>query len=123
MMEQYTGIENFDFQILRFTGQLRKKYPSVQQDLGELGRIQDFESWYAWWYQKAEEYEKIGLMEVAMVYYRAALFYLNIADKRKDVMYGKMRSCFAKVYMDLNFQHVQIPYQGDFLPATYIAKE
>ena len=123
MMEQHTGIENFDFQIVRFTGQFRKKYSEVQQDLAELGRIQDFESWYDWWCQKAEEYEKIGLMEVAMVYYRAALFYLAIADKRKDVMYGKMRSCFEQVYMDLDFQHVQIPYQGDFLPATYIAKE
>ena len=49
MMEQHTGIENFDFQILRYTGQLRKKYPSVQEDLAELGRIQDFESWYDWW--------------------------------------------------------------------------
>ena len=123
MMEQYTGIENFDFQILRFTGQLRKKYPSVQQDLGELGRIQDFESWYAWWYQKAKDYEKKGFMEVAMVYYRAALFYLDIADSRKDENYGKMRFCFDQVYQDLDFRHVQVPYQGHFLPTTYMAKE
>ena len=46
MIETITGIKQFDFQILRFTGELRKRYPEVSQDLKVMGEaISDFETW------------------------------------------------------------------------------
>ena len=43
----YTGIEQFDFQIIRFTSSLETNYTQVSQDLKEIGQaISDFESWY-----------------------------------------------------------------------------
>ena len=34
----YTGIEQFDFQIIRFTSSLETNYTQVSQDLKEIGQ-------------------------------------------------------------------------------------
>lgn len=120
-MEIYTGIGQFDFQILRFTGELKKRYQEVSNDLKTIGHsIIDFETWYLWWYAKAEEYEKKQLLEIAMTYYRASLFYLSFSDERKLDAYQHFRRCFEACYQDKNITYHSIPYQSGNLPAIYI---
>lgn len=105
MIETITGIKQFDFQILRFTGELRKRYPEVSQDLKVMGEaISDFETWYAWWYSRATFYEDNHLIEVAMTYYRASLFYLSFSDYRKYEAYKSFRRYFEMHYPAISFK-------------------
>ena len=52
-MENYTGVVQFDFQIVRFINQLKHQYSEVREDLKVISHsVYDFESWYQWWYKK-----------------------------------------------------------------------
>ena len=52
-MENYTGVGQFDFQIVRFINQLKHQYSEVREDLKVISHsVYDFESWYQWWYKK-----------------------------------------------------------------------
>ena len=119
MIKQYTGILLFDFQILRLTGPLKSKYREVEADLLEIGQsVHDFESWYQWWNQKARSYEKQGLLEVAMTYYRSSLFFLSFLDKRKADAYQCFRRCFERFYENADLQYDSVPYEQGVLPAV-----
>lgn len=124
MIETITGIKQFDFQILRFTGELRKRYPEVSQDLKVMGEaISDFETWYAWWYSRATFYEDNHLIEVAMTYYRASLFYLSFSDYRKYEAYKSFRRCFEMHYQPYHLNYFAIPYGKGKLPAIFMPKK
>ncbi|WP_137656809.1 alpha/beta fold hydrolase [Bifidobacterium moukalabense] len=123
-IEKYTGIENFDFQILRLTGELKKRYPTIAEDLETIRQIDhDFETWYQWWSQRAEHYRSIGQFEIAMTYYRASLFYPSFDDTRKQETYLKYRDCFELFHSNDGFQFHRIPYSNGYLPAVFIPKE
>ena len=123
MIKQYTGILLFDFQILRLTGPLKSKYREVEADLLEIGQsVHDFESWYQWWNQKARSYEKQGLLEVAMTYYRSSLFFLSFLDKRKADAYQCFRRCFERFYENADLQYDSVPYEQGVLPAVWLKK-
>ncbi|MEY8435759.1 alpha/beta fold hydrolase [Streptococcus hyointestinalis] len=120
-MENYTGVGQFDFQILRFTNQLKHQYSEVREDLKVISHsVYDFESWYQWWYKKAQEYEKSNLLELAMTYYRASLFYLSFSDSRKQDAYQCFKRCFNRYYQDKNLIYLSIPYKSAKLPAVSI---
>ncbi|MBP2623330.1 alpha/beta fold hydrolase [Streptococcus oricebi] len=123
-MDRYTGIEQFDFQILRFTVELKKKYPQVAADLKEIGQaITDFESWYSWWVNKAATYEAADLLEVAATYYRASLFYLAAADERLAACHEKYLACFYRFHKDTSMESYQVPYDGGYLPVIFLKNE
>ena len=120
----YTGIEQFDFQIIRFTSSLETNYTQVSQDLKEIGQaISDFESWYIWWSEKAKKYEADEIFEVAATYYRAALFYLAIDDSRLIPMHKKFVNCFNKFYENSNMERFKVPYKKGYLPAILMKKK
>ena len=118
--EIYTGIEQFDFQITRFTSLLRGRYLQVQQDLASIHKVQDTESWYRWWMDRAQAYERAGLLEPAASYYRAALFYLPGGDARKEAAYEKFIHCFYSYHQDWQDCRYQVPYKEGFLPALLL---
>lgn len=116
----FTGIEQFDFQIIRFTSLLKDSYPQVTEDLASIHQVQDTEGWYSWWASRAQTYEKKGQLELAASYYRAALFYLADSDPRKDLAYQKFICCFYSYHSDWQELRHQVPYRQGFLPALLL---
>lgn len=122
-MEKFTGIKQFDFQILRFTERF-KDLDSVKRDLTEIGNtVHDFQTWTAWWSEKAKEYENEGLFDVAARYYRASFFYIFGYTSQKEYLYNKFIENFYRSYNDFEYEKHYIPYETSELPSLFLKNE
>ncbi|MCB2309382.1 alpha/beta hydrolase [Clostridium estertheticum] len=118
MFKKYTGNEQFDLQINRFT-QNYEDSSKVQADLKEIvPQLLDTQSWYKIWSQFATKREEIGDYSIASNYYKAADFYLSTNDLNKQKMYDGFRDNFYKGYHEFDFERYEIPYESSFLPAV-----
>ncbi len=117
MFKTYTGNEQFDFQINRFTQEFEID-EKVQEDLKQIvPQIKDMDSWYKQWSRFAAMREDEGDFKIASNYYKAADFYLPSADPNKQKMYEKFRENFYKGYNGFEYERYEVPYEGTFLPA------
>jgi pimeloyl-ACP methyl ester carboxylesterase len=118
MFKKYTGNEQFDLQINRFTRDYEDN-PKVQGDIKEiLPQLVDTQGWYNSWSQFAAKREKNNDYSIASNYYKAADFYLASTDPNKQKMYDGFRENFYKGYHEFDFQSYEIPYENSFLPAV-----
>ncbi|MEY8764716.1 MULTISPECIES: alpha/beta hydrolase [Clostridium] len=118
MFKKYTGNEQFDLQITRFTYDYEND-PRVKEDLKQIvPELKDFESWYKSWSHLAVKRENEGFYGIASNYYKAAEFYLRSEDPNKQKMYEGYRRNFYKYYDDFNYKRYKIPYENFFLPAV-----
>ena len=118
MFNTYTGNEQFDLQINRFTREFEKD-AKVQEDLNQIiPKLKDTDSWYKQWSQFAAIRESKGDHKIASNYYKAADFYLSSDDLNKQNMYEKFRENFYKGYNGFEYERYEVPYERTFLPAV-----
>ena len=118
MFKQYTGNEQFDLQINRFTRDYEDN-SKVQADLKEIvPQLLDMQGWYKNWSQFAAKREEAGDYSIASNYYKAADFYLSTTDTNKQKMYEGFHDNFYKGYHGFDFERYEIPYENSFLPAV-----
>ncbi|MCH3963508.1 MAG: alpha/beta hydrolase [Clostridium sp.] len=118
MFKKYTGNEQFDLQITRFTYDYEND-PRVKEDLKQIvPKLKDFDSWYENWSHLAVKRENEGSYGIASNYYKAAEFYLQPKNPSKQKMYEGYRRNFYKYYNDFDFKSYKVPYENSFLPAV-----
>ncbi|MBU3171718.1 alpha/beta fold hydrolase [Clostridium estertheticum] len=123
MFKKYTGNEQFDLQINRFTRDYEDN-SKVQADLKEIiPQLVDTKGWYRSWSQFADKREKNGDYSIASNYYKAADFYLSTTDPNKQKMYDGFRENFYKGYHEFEFEHYDVPYENSFLPAIKLINQ
>lgn len=118
MFHRYTGNEQFDLQINRFTRDFEND-PKVQADLEKIiPQLKDRDSWFRCWAALAAQREKSGDYRIASNYYKAADFYLLPTDTHKLKMCEKFVSNFYKGYHGFDLERHEVPYEDSFLPAV-----
>lgn len=118
MFHTYTGNEQFDLQINRFTRDFEND-PRVREDLERIvPQLTDLDHWFQCWAGLAAMREKNGDYQIASAYYKAADFYLLPTDAHKAAMCDGFRRNFYKGYHEFNMERHQIPYEGSFLPSV-----
>lgn len=121
MFHKYTGNEQFDLQINRFTRDYEND-PKVQEDLKKIvPQLKDIDSWFKCWAGLAALREKNGDYLIASTYYKAADFYLLPTDIHKSEMCDGFRRNFYKGYHEFALEKYEIPYEGSFLPAVKLS--
>ncbi|MCB2343110.1 alpha/beta fold hydrolase [Clostridium estertheticum] len=123
MFKKYTGNEQFDLQINRFTRDYEDN-SKVQADLKKIiPQLVDTKGWYKSWSQFAAKREKNGDYSIASNYYKAADFYLSTTDPNKQKMYDGFRENFYKGYHEFEFEQYDVPYENSFLPAIKLINQ
>lgn len=118
MFHSYTGNEQFDLQINRFTRDFEND-PKVQDDLRQIvPKLKDTTSWFKCWSKMAALREKNGDHLIASNYYKAADFYLLPTDPHKAAMCDGFRRNFYKGYHGFPLEKHTVPYEGHTLPAV-----
>ncbi|MFT8424220.1 MAG: alpha/beta hydrolase [Liquorilactobacillus sp.] len=119
MFKQYVSNEQFNLQINRFINDEFEDNPIVQKDLETIiPQLNDTESWYKAWFQKAQERENDEQWSIASAYYQASEFYLNSDDSRDQFAYDKYRENFYKGYNDFEYESYKVPYENSYLPVV-----
>lgn len=120
MFHKYTGNEQFDLQINRFTRDFEND-PSVQEDMKKIvPQLTDLDHWFQCWSALAAQREAQGEHLLASAYYKAADFYLLPNDPNKKAMCDGFRRNFYRGYHAFDLERHEIPYEGHSLPAVKI---
>lgn len=123
MAVKYTGIRQFDFQIARFA-EPHCSDAEVKEDLTIIGsQIQDIPTWNSWWAMRAYHYQNEGKFGIAASYFKAAIFYMDNHDSRKEPLYQGFIDCFYKSYTDFAYERAQVPYGNSCLPTLLLKQK
>lgn len=87
-----------------------------EEVISAMQNVKNTNDWYLAWRRIAEVAEKETRYLHSMYYYRMAEFFLLPGHPKKDAMYIKMKSMFAKAYPDVKEE--TIPYKTGYLPCV-----
>lgn len=91
------------------------------QDMREAGRrIHDFEDWTRVMSSLAQRAEREGRPVNAAAYYRAAEFFMQREDPRKEILYDKFISIFYRTFAGDGIEKHRIPFGKSYLPAIRV---
>lgn len=127
--------QTYHFEALRVLDHATSGGADINEVLHTVGNIQENndEQWFLEWEKTAQRVEKIadglefdsfsrGLAYGrAHNYYRAAEFFMEHGDERKEYISKKMYETFNKslVYKGVDYKILQVPYEGKSLKAIY----
>lgn len=107
----------FNFNLNRWHSMGYARY----RDMEEAGsRIKSFDDWTTVMLDLARNAESETRWVNAAFYYRAAEFFIQHTDPRKDVLYNKFISLFNKAFARERIERFRVPYDGSYLPAFKI---
>jgi hypothetical protein len=91
--------------------------PSRTEEIRAMAaRITDFDSWHTAWLALAKRAEAEERWLEAASYYHGAEFYLPAGDTRNR-LYDDFARTFARgMEHEANYERIQIPHQGNYLP-------
>ena len=119
MFHAYTGDEQFDLQLNRFTHP--ELDPSVKGDLAEvIPQLRTAGDWYPCWSELARRREVAGDHAVASGYWGAAAFYEPLDSETKRTAVAGFRREFYAGWDGPELERLEVPYAGSSLPALRI---
>lgn len=119
MFHAYTGDEQFDLQLNRFTHP--ELDPSVKGDLAEvIPQLRTAGDWYPCWSELARRREVAGDHVVASGYWGAAAFYEPLDSETKRTAVAGFRREFYAGWDGPELERLEVPYAGSSLPALRI---
>ncbi len=119
MFHVYTGDEQFDLQLNRFTHP--ELDPSVENDLAEVvPQLHTARDWYPRWSELARRREAAGDHAIASGYWGAAAFYEPLDSETKRMAVAGYRREFYAGWDGLELERREVPYAGASLPVLRI---
>lgn len=119
MFRVYTGDEQFDLQLNRFTHP--ELDPSVENDLAEVvPRLHTARDWYPRWSEFARRREAAGDHAIASGYWGAAAFYEPLDSETKRMAVAGCRREFYAGWDGPELERREVPYAGASLPVLRI---
>ncbi len=119
MFHAYTGDEQFDLQLNRFTHP--ELDPSVKGDLAEvIPQLRTAGDWYPCWSELARRREVAGDHAVASGYWGAAAFYEPLDSETKRTAVAGFRREFYAGWDGPELERLEVPYAGSSVPALRI---
>lgn len=119
MFHAYTGDEQFDLQLNRFTHP--ELDPSVENDLAEVvPRLRTARDWYPRWSEFARRREAAGDHAIASGYWGAAAFYEPLDSETERTAVAGFRREFYAGWDGPELERLEVPYAGSSLPALRI---
>ncbi len=107
----------FNYQLNRYFSVGQGRF----EDLKKVGEnVNSIEDWSREMLEQGELAASEGRFTNAAAYYRAAEFYLDRSDPKKEQLYDKFISTFNQAFASDNIERFQIPYGDAFLPAIRI---
>lgn len=119
MFHAYTGDEQFDLQLNRFTHP--ELDPSVENDLAEVvPQLHTARDWYPRWSEVARRREAAGDHAIASGYWGAAAFYEPLDSETKRMAIAGYRREFYAGWDGPELERREVPYAGASLPVLRI---
>lgn len=119
MFHAYTGDEQFDLQLNRFTHP--ELDPSVENDLAEVvPQLHTARDWYPCWSELARRREAAGDHAIASGYWGAAAFYEPLDSETKRMAIAGYRREFYAGWDGPELERREVPYAGASLPVLRI---
>lgn len=119
MFHAYTGDEQFDLQLNRFTHP--ELDPSVEDDLAEVvPQLHTARDWYPRWSEVARRREAAGDHAIASGYWGAAAFYEPLDSETKRMAVAGYRREFYAGWDGPELDCREVPYAGASLPVLRI---
>lgn len=119
MFHAYTGDEQFDLQLNRFTHP--ELDPSVENDLAEVvPQLHTARDWYPRWSELARRREAAGDHAIASGYWGAAAFYEPLDSETKRMAVAGYRREFYAGWDGPELERREVPYAGASLPVLRI---
>lgn len=119
MFRVYTGDEQFDLQLNRFTHP--ELDPSVENDLAEvIPQLRTARDWYPRWSELARRREAAGDHAIASSYWGAAAFYEPLDSETKRMAVAGCRREFYAGWDGPELERREVPYAGASLPVLRI---
>lgn len=119
MFRVYTGDEQFDLQLNRFTHP--ELDPSVENDLAEvIPQLRTARDWYPRWSELARRREAAGDHAIASGYWGAAAFYEPLDSETKRMAVAGCRREFYAGWDGPELECREVPYAGASLPVLRI---
>lgn len=119
MFHAYTGDEQFDLQLNRFTHP--ELDPSVENDLAEVvPQLHTARDWYPRWSELARRREAAGDHAIASGYWGVAAFYEPLDSETKRMAIAGYRREFYAGWDGPELERREVPYAGASLPVLRI---